>query len=74
MTKVKLISWISCSRCHFIKGPLQSRAEKNGYEFEEIDVSNASPDLIEWATQLPVIWIDWEQIEYEKAIEMITKW
>lgn len=42
-------------------------------EFREIDVSNASPDLIEWATQLPVIWIDWEQIEYEKAIEMITK-
>ena len=53
---------------------MQSRAEKNGYEFEEIDVSNASPDLIEWATQLPVIWVDWEQIEYEKAIEMITKW
>lgn len=71
---ITLISGPTCMRCHFLKWPLQSYAEKNWMEFREIDVSNASPDLIEWATQLPVIWIDWEQIEYEKAIEMITKW
>ena len=71
---ITLISGPTCMRCHFIKPHLEKYAETHWMEFREIDVSNASPDLIEWATQLPVIWIDWEQIEYEKAIEMITKW
>lgn len=70
---ITLISGSTCMRCHFIKPHLQSYAEKNWMEFEEIDVSNATPEQLEWATQLPVIWMDWEQIEYEKAIEMITK-
>ena len=69
---VKLISWVNCSRCHFIKNPLQSRAEKNGYEFEEKDINEAIPSEIEWASSLPVIWFDDKQIEYDEALAIIS--
>ena len=73
MNKIILISGPTCNRCHFIKGPLQSRADKNNYTFEEIDISKADASLIEWATMLPVIWINDKQISYEEAIDIITK-
>ena len=73
MNKIILISGPTCNRCHFIKPPLQARAEKNNYTFEEIDISNADTSLIEWATMLPVIWINDKQISYEEAIDLITK-
>ena len=47
MNKIILISGLTCNRCHFIKGPLQARADKNNYTFEEIDISKADPSLIE---------------------------
>lgn len=60
-------------RCHFIKPHLEKYANDNWLAFEEIDISKATPEQIEGATMLPVIWIDWEQIEYEKCVDMITK-
>lgn len=59
-------------RCKFIEPHLQSRAEKNGYEFEEKDINDASPSEIEWASSLPVIWFDDKQIEYDEALAVIS--
>lgn len=70
---ITLISGPTCMRCHFIKPHLEKYANDNWLAFEEIDISNATPEQIEGATMLPVIWINGEQVEYEKCVEMITK-
>ena len=70
--KVLLIWWESCSRCRFIEPHLKSRAEKQWYEFEEKDVSTASPEELEWATALPVIWMDDKQIDYDEMINILS--
>lgn len=70
--KVLLIWWESCSRCRFIEPHLKSRAEKQWYEFEEKDVSTASQEELEWASALPVIWMDWEQKDYDDVILMLS--
>ena len=46
MSKVTLISSVTCVKCHFIKNPLKARAEKNGCEFIEKDVSTATKEEI----------------------------
>lgn len=69
--KVKLISWVNCMRCKFIEPHLKARAEKNGYTFEEKDVNEASPEEIEWATQLPVIYFWEDRVEYDDALAKI---
>ena len=71
MTKVKLISSITCVKCHFIKGPLQSRAEKNGYEFEEKDISQATQEEIWDSTSLPIIYIGDEKFDYDNILNKI---
>lgn len=71
---IKLISWISCSRCRFIEPHLKERSEKNWYEFIEKDVNEASPEEIEWATQLPVIWFDNEQKDYDEVVNILSNW
>lgn len=73
MMTVKLISWISCSRCRFLEGPLQSRAEKNGYEFEEKDVSQATQEEIWDSTSLPIIYIGDEKFDYDNILTKITQ-
>lgn len=70
---IKLISWANCYRCRAIEWFLKARAEKEWYEFEEKEVSNASPEEIEWASALPVIWIDDKQMDYDDVIAMLTK-
>lgn len=69
---IKLISWANCYRCRAIEWFLKNRCEKQWYEFEEKDISQASPEEIEWAAALPVIWIDWEQIDYDNIITMLS--
>ncbi len=73
MLKVKLISSITCVKCHFIKGPLQSRAEKNGYEFEEKDISQATQEEIWDSTSLPIIYIGDEKFDYDNILTKITQ-
>lgn len=69
--KIKLISWVNCVRCKFIEPHLKSRAEKNGYTFEEKDVNEATSEEIEWATQLPVIYFWEDRVEYDDALAKI---
>lgn len=69
--KIKLISWVNCVRCKFIEPHLKFRAEKNGYTFEEKDINEASPEEIEWATQLPVIYFWEDRVEYDDALAKI---
>lgn len=73
MPKVKLISSETCVKCHFIKEPLQSRAEKNGYEFEEKDVSQATQEEIWNSTSLPIIYIGDEKFDYDNILTKITQ-
>lgn len=72
--KILLISWEACNRCRFIKWFLKERSEKNWYEFIEKDVNEASPEEIEWATQLPVIWFDNEQKDYDEVVNILSNW
>ena len=72
--KILLISGETCNRCKFIKPFLELYCQKHKWDFEEKDVNDATPEEIEWATMLPVIWVDWQQMDYEKAIEMVAKW
>lgn len=70
--KVLLIWWANCYKCRAIEWFLKERSEKNWYEFEEKDVSTASPEELEWATALPVIWMDNKQIDYDEIINMLS--
>jgi glutaredoxin len=72
MPKVKLISSSTCIKCHFLKPHLQSRAEKNGYEFEEKDVSQATQEEIWNSTSLPIIYIGDEKFDYDNILTKIT--
>lgn len=72
MSKVKLITSLTCTKCHFLKWPLKSRAEKNGYEFIEKDVSTATKEEIGEATSLPIIYIDDEQYDYDNILTKIS--
>lgn len=71
--KVKILTSITCTKCHFIKWPLQSRAEKNGYEFEEKDISQATQEEIWDATSLPIIYIGDEKFDYDNILLKITQ-
>ena len=72
MSKVKLITSETCTKCHFIKAPLKARAEKNGYEFTEKDISTAAKEEIGEATSLPIIYIDDEQYDYDNILTKIS--
>lgn len=72
MKKYRLVSWAFCSRCHMIQPLIKKFCEENWYEFEEVDVNNAAPALLEWATQLPVIWEDDKQIPFEDMLAKIS--
>lgn len=72
MSKVTLISSVTCVKCHFIKNPLKARAEKNGCEFIEKDVSTATKEEIGEATSLPIIYIDNEQYDYDNILTKIS--
>ena len=52
---------------------LEAYAEKVWFLFEVKDVKEATPEEIEWATQLPVIWFGDERKEYDEVLELITK-
>lgn len=71
--KIKLISGEFCSRCHMIKPLLEKYAEKNGYTFIEKDSSLATPEEIEWASMLPVIWFWDERLELDDVIARISE-
>lgn len=72
MKTIKLISGQFCSRCHMLAPKLKQWAEDNGYNFVEIDVNNASPEEIEWATMLPVVWRNWEQLDFDATLAKIS--
>lgn len=71
--KIILISWPTCVRCHAIKPFLERYAERKWYEFEEIEAEKASPELIEWASMLPIIYFWDERIEFEEAMSRIAE-
>lgn len=71
--KITIVTWPVCGRCHIIKPLLEKYAEKNWYEFEEVDVNSASPELIEWASMLPVIYFWDERIEFEDAMSKVLE-
>lgn len=51
---------------------LYKYAEANGIEFIHKDVNDATPEEIEWAGQLPVIFFWDERIEFDEALARIT--
>ena len=69
--QIKLISSETCVKCHFIKEPLKSFAEKNGYEFIEKDISLATKEEIWDAMSLPIIWFWDEQLDYDNILTKI---
>ena len=71
MWTIKIISGEFCSRCHLITPLLKKYAEKNNLSFIEIDINNASPEEIEWATMLPIIYFWDERIEYDDALAKV---
>lgn len=73
MPNVKLISSLTCTKCHFIKGPLKSWAESKWYEFEEKDISEATPEEVGDATSLPIIIIDGVRWDYDNILQKITQ-
>lgn len=50
---------------------LKKYAEANGLSFIETDIKNASPEEIEWATMLPVIYFWDERVEYDDALAKV---
>lgn len=71
MWRIKLISGEFCSRCHLIAPLLKKYAEENNLSFIEIDINNASPEEIEWATMLPIIYFWDDRIEYDDALAKV---
>ena len=51
---------------------LKKYAEGNNLSFIETDIKNASPEEIEWATMLPIIFFWDERVEYDDALARIT--
>lgn len=51
---------------------LKKYAEKNWLDYIEKDVNEATPEELEWASMLPVIFFWNERIEYEDALTKIT--
>lgn len=71
--KVLLIWWESCNRCRFIAPYLKEWAEKNGYEFEEKDVSEATKEELQFSSSLPVIRL-WEKlIDYDEMVNVLSR-
>lgn len=70
---IKIITGPFCSRCHLISPLLKKYAEENNIPFEEKDVNNASPEEIEGATMLPIIYFWEERIEYDDALAKVMK-
>ena len=50
---------------------LKKYAEKNWLDYVEKDINKASPEEIEWATQLPVIYFWEDRVEYDDALAKI---
>ena len=71
MWRIKLISGEFCSRCHLIAPLLKKYAEENNLSFIEIDINNANPEEIEWATMLPIIYFWDDRIEYDDALAKV---
>lgn len=71
--KIKLITGEFCSRCHMIAPLLQKYAEKNWYELEIKDVKEATPEELEWASMLPVIWFGNEVKEYDDVLNIVME-
>ncbi len=51
---------------------LYKYAETNGIEFIHKDVNDATPEEIEWAGQLPVIFFWDERVEFDEALARIA--
>lgn len=69
--RVRLISWESCNKCKFIHPHLQKRCEKNGHEFIDKDINEATQEEIWDAMSLPIIWFDDEQLDYDNVLAKI---
>ncbi len=70
--KILMICGETCIKCKFLKPHLESRAEKNGYEFEEKDISQATQEEIWGSTSLPIIYIGDEKFDYDNSLTKIT--
>lgn len=68
---IKIITGQFCSRCHMIAPMLKKYAEKSWLDYIEKDINEASPEEIEWATQLPVIYFWEDRVEYDDALAKI---
>lgn len=51
---------------------LKKYAEENWYSFIEKDIKNASPEEIEGASMLPVIYFWDDRIEYDDALSKVV--
>ena len=69
---IKLISGEFCSRCHMIAPLLKQYAEKNGLSFIQKDVNNATPEELEWASMLPVIYFWDDRVEFDDAFARVS--
>lgn len=51
---------------------LKQYAEKNWYAFEEKDIKVATPEEIDWASMLPVIYFWDDRVEYDEALAKVS--
>jgi len=68
---IKIITGEFCSRCHLISPLLKKYAEENNMSFEEKDINNATPEEIEGASMLPVIYFWDKRVEYDEALKKV---
>lgn len=52
---------------------LQKYTEKNWCELEIKDVKEATPEELEWASMLPVIWFGDEVKEYDDVLNIVME-
>lgn len=69
---IKIITGPACNKCHFVAPILKQWAEKNGYTFEEKDISIVTPEEIWEATSLPITRFGEEQIDYDTLLWRIS--
>lgn len=67
-----MISNSVCTRCKFLEPHLKNYAEKNGFSFEEKDISQATEIEIGDSTSLPIIWLWDKKLTYDEALSLIT--
>lgn len=72
MKEINFIYWDDCSKCHFVRKPLEDWCKENGYNFVAMKYGETSMEL----TSIPVAIVndgeDTKIIDYEEILHLIT--